>query len=110
MKEIRQATELLGVIERGDAAHDLTLEIEKVLKALQDAGGPKQKVSGSVTLKLQFHLEGSYLRIEADIGSKTPKVKRNSTSYFLTQDARISTEHPDQQNLFDGPREVRSAQ
>lgn len=46
MKVIRQCTEIIGVIERGDAAHDLTLEIEKVLKACQDAAGPKTKVKG----------------------------------------------------------------
>lgn len=106
MKVIRQATEILGVIERGDAAHEMTLEIERVLKALQDASGPKQKAKGSVTLKLEFEVEGSFLQIKADIASKVPKIKRGSTAYFLTQDGQITLEHPSQTEMFSGPRSM----
>lgn len=110
MKIIRQCTEIISVIERGDAAHDLTLEIEKVLKACQDAAGPKTKAKGEVTLKLSFEVEGQFVEIKADIGSKVPKIKRGSTAYFLTTDGQLTTEHPSQPDMFGGPREVRAAE
>src|SRR5258708_2982802 len=107
-KVIRQATELLGVLNRGDDAHDMSIEIEKVFKAGQDAAGPKTKAKGQVTLVLDFEVEGSFLEIRADIKSKVPKIKRGSTAYFLTQNGEITTEHPQQQSFFDGPKEVRT--
>src|ERR1700722_401167 len=110
MKIIRQCTEIIGVIERGDAAHDLTLEIEKVLKACQDAAGPKTKAKGEVTLKLQFEVQDRYVDIKADITSKVPKIKRGSSTYFLTVDGELTTQHPSQTDMFDGPREVRAAE
>jgi hypothetical protein len=109
MKIIRQCTEIIGVIERGDAAHDLTLEIEKVVKACQDAAGPKTKAKGQVILKLDFEVEDRFIEIKADISSKVPKLKRGSTAYFLTQDGQITTEHPSQKDMFDGPRDTARA-
>lgn len=103
--QIRECTQIIGMIERGDAAHDLTVEIEKVLLALQDAAGPKTAAKGSVTLALKFEVVGQNLTIEADITSKTPKKKRAQSMYFLTKDAKISTEHPQQINMF-GPRDA----
>lgn len=108
MKTIRACTEIIGTIERGDAAHDLTNEIEKTLKALQDAAGEKRSVKGSVTLTLNFSLEGQNMEIEALISSKLPKVKRPRTFMFLTQTGQLSLEHPTQGSLFEGPREVAS--
>lgn len=100
MKTIRQYVDVVGTIERGDAAHDLTREIDKVLEALRDAAGPKSKAKGSVTLKLDFVVEGVNVEIEADISSKVPKIKRARTFMFLTQDGQLSTEHPHQPDMF----------
>lgn len=106
MKTIRECTQIIGTIERGDAAHGLTNEIDKTLKALQEAAGEKRSVKGSVTMTLNFSLEGQNMEIEAVITSKLPKVKRPRTFMFLTQNAELSLEHPTQGSLFEGPREV----
>ena len=108
MKVIRECTQIIGTIERGDAAHDLTLEIEKVLSALQDQATAKGTVKGSVTLMLDFAVQGQNVVIEAAITSKVPKVKRGQTFMFLTADGKLSNEHPTQMSMFDGPREVAS--
>jgi hypothetical protein len=97
------------MIERGDAAHDLTIEIEKVLKAVQDAAGPKTAAKGNVTLKLNFEVSGVNLTIDAEITSKVPKRPRGKSMYFLTGDGEISTEHPQQPDMF-GPRDAKVAQ
>jgi len=106
MKKIKQATDIIGVIERGDLNADLTGEIESVLKTLQDLAPPKGKVKGSVRLDLNFSVEGTSVEIEASIASKVPKRQRGRSFYFLTQDGAISTEHPQQTEMFAGPREV----
>lgn len=108
MKKIRQATDIIGVIERGDVNADLTVEIESVLKTLQDLAPPKGKVKGSVKLTLNFSVESNSVEVEASIDTKLPKRQRGKSFYFLTQDAQLSTEHPQQENMFDGPREVRT--
>lgn len=111
MKAIRQFTELVGIVERGDAAQDMTIEIEKVIQGCRDAAdSPKAKVKGEVTLKLSFVVEGQYLEIKADISSKIPKIKRGSTTLFLSKDGAITTEHPSQSDLFEVPRSVKAAE
>lgn len=108
MKKIRDATQIIGMLERGDVAQALSVEIEKALVALQDAAGPKSKAKGSVTLKLNLEVLGQSVEIEADITSKVPKPKRGRSFYFVTQDGALSTEHPQQLDML-GPREARSA-
>lgn len=108
MKVIRACTEIIGTIERGDAAQDLTVEIEKVLGTLRDVAGEKRTAKGSVTLTLNFSLEGQNVEIEAAITSKVPKVKRARTFMFINGAGQLTNEHPSQASLFDGPREVAS--
>lgn len=111
MKKIRQATDIIAILERGDLNADLTAEITKVLEALQEAAPPKGKaVKGEVTLKLKFAVEGASVEVESEIASKTPKRPRGRDFYFVTEDAALSTEHPRQSNMFDGPREVQAAE
>lgn len=110
MSKIREFTQIIGVIERGDAADDLTKEVNKVLEALRDAAGPKSTAKGSVTLKLNFAVQGQTIEIDAEIGSSIPKAKRARSLYFLTKDGEISTEHPNQKDLFEGPRAVNAAE
>lgn len=100
MKKIREATQIIGMLERGETAAALTDEIENALKSLQGLAGPKTKAKGTVTLKLSFAVEGQQVEVEADISSSLPKSKRGRSFYFLTQDAALSTEHPQQQDMF----------
>ena len=108
-KRLKQASEIIGVIERGDLNHDLTNEIEKVLKALQEQAPPKGKIKGSVSLKLGFTVSANSVELDSVIDSKVPKRPRQTSLYFLTQDAELSTEHPQQEAMeFSEPRVVRN--
>jgi hypothetical protein len=49
MKIIRDCTQIIGRVERGDLAADLTREIDTVLQAVREAVGPKTAAEGSVT-------------------------------------------------------------
>jgi hypothetical protein len=108
MKRIRDATQIIGLLEDGDLASDLSNEIQHVLDKLRDAAGPKRAAKGSVTLKLNFEVEGVSTTIDADIASKTPKAKRSSSFFFVTDDG-LSTEHPKQVQMFPEDAEKRSA-
>ena len=109
MKTLGQANEIIGKIERGDLNADLTAEIKAVLTRLQDLAPPKGKVKGRVSLTLNFTVEGKSVEIDSAIDSKTPKAQRSRSLFFLTPDGDLSTEHPQQTDMFPGPREVRRA-
>ncbi len=110
-KPISQATDIIGIIEGGEVNQDLSLEICRVLEQLQDMADPsgKRKVKGSVSVTLNFEVSGKSVEIVAAIASKTPKRARGTSFYFLTPDAKLSTDHPQQQSMEFGVREVRDA-
>jgi hypothetical protein len=99
-KEIRDPLTIIGSLERGDVTAALGEEIEKTLKALYDAAGPKGKAKGTVTLTLAFDVQGQSCGVEAAIASKTPKTKRSTSMFFVTQDGALTQEHPQQIAMF----------
>ncbi len=99
MKGIRDANTIIGLLEDGDLAADLSTEIQKVFQALRDQAGPKTSAKGSVTLTMNFEVEGVSMEVDASITSKIPKPKRGKSFFFVTDDG-LSTEHPKQANMF----------
>lgn len=109
MKRIRDAQAIIGMLESGQLNAALSDEITGTLAKLKEMSGenPKKKFEGSVTLKLSFEMESGAVTIAADISHKTPKQPRARTFYWVTDDGSLSTEHPQQTDMFAGPREVR---
>lgn len=108
MKKIRDAQTIIGMLEGGELAAALGAEITETLAKLKDIAGnrPKNKVKGSVTLKLGFEVEQGSVEISCDIDSKRPKPARGSSFYWITDDGALSTEHPQQTDMFAGPRDA----
>jgi hypothetical protein len=106
--KIRDATQIIGMLERGDLAADLSAQLAEVIDACREAAGPKATAKGSLTLKLDVEVEGVSITLSGDIVTKLPKLKRGSTFMFLTADGALSTEHPNQASLFGDLKEVRS--
>lgn len=108
MKRIRDAQTIIGALEGGEAAAELSKAIVDTLAALKEltGGRPKAKAKGSVTLRLNLEVEGSSATITVDIDSKRPKPVRGSSFYFVLDDGSLSTEHPQQISMFSGPRET----
>lgn len=106
---LRQATELIGKIEKGELNEELSSKIQATLAELQDQASDKRAVKGSVTLKFDFEVQGKSVTIKPSIDTKTPKRQRGSSMYFLTSEGIISTQHPQQEDMFTGPRVVRDA-
>ena len=110
-KTLERASDIVAVLEDGDLNQDLSAELHKVLTELQDLAptGGKGKVKGSVTLKIDFAVSGKTVEIDTTFTSKVPRRPRASSHYFITPDAKLSTDHPSQERInFEGPREVRT--
>lgn len=112
MKRIRDSQTIIGMLEGGEAAAALSTEITETLAILKEQSGdrPKSKIKGSVTLKISFEVEAGAATITADIDSKRPKPVRGSSFYWVLDDGSLSTEHPQQTDMFGGPRETRAAE
>lgn len=109
MKKIRDAQTIIGMLEDGEVAAALGTEITETLAKLKElcAGNPKAKVKGSVSLKINLAVEGPTVTIDAEIDSKRPKPVRGSSFYWVMDDGSLSTEHPQQTDMFSGrPRDV----
>ncbi len=108
MKRIRDAQTIIGALEDGDLAGDLSREITDTLKILKEQCGnrPKAKAKGKVILTLDLEVEGNSATITPEIASKRPKPIRGSSFYWVLDDGALSTEHPQQINMFSGPREA----
>lgn len=111
MKRIRDAQTIIGMLEGGEVAAALGAEIIETAAKLKELSGdrPKSKVKGSITLKLNLEVEAGTVTVTCDIDSKRPKPVRGSSFYWLMDDGAFSTEHPQQEDMFAGPRETRRA-
>lgn len=106
MKRIRDATTIIGALEDGALASDLSHKITGALVHLKEQCGnrPKAKAKGKVVLTIDLEVEGSSATITANVEQKLPKAPRASTFYWVLDDGSLSTEHPQQLNMFSGPR------
>lgn len=107
MKLIREPQALIGMLEDGEFADRFRRELVETLQALNDAAGPKGKASGNVALKLGLKVEAGMVTINADLSSKRPKEEHRSSIFWVTETGELSTQHPRQQDMFEGPRMVR---
>lgn len=109
MKKIRDGQTIIGMLEGGELAAALGTEITETLAKLKELAGdrPKNKAKGSVSLKINLEVEAGAVTINCDIDSKRPKPQRGSSFYWVVDDGSLSTEHPQQTDMFAGPREAR---
>lgn len=108
MKKIRDAQTIIGMLEDGQLAQDLGREMVETLAKLKELAGdnPKKGVKGSVTLKIEFDLKHNSVEVDCHIDLKRPKPVRGTSFYWVMDDGSLSTEHPQQTDMFAGPRGV----
>ena len=111
MKKIRDAQTIIGLLEGGDFANDLSAAITESLAKLKEMAGnrPKAKVKGKIKVALHLTVEQGTVTIETDIVPELPKKPRGSSFYWVTDDGSLSPEHPQQTDMFSGPRGVAAA-
>lgn len=106
MARIRDSLTIVGMVEDGEIANEFTAELTRMLATLKEHAGPKGKAKGSVTLKIEADVDGGMVSLAGDVATKVPKKKRGSSMYWLLDDGSLSTEHPQQMNMFAGPRDT----
>lgn len=105
-KKIKDGPTILGLLDRGELMAKFVNLNEETLRKLREQAGPKGKAKGSITLKLNMEVQGSSVQIESVLEAKTPKEKGSTTMMFVTDQGELSTEHPEQLGMFDGPRDI----
>ena len=106
MKLIREIPALLAWLEGGELSEKMREELRETVAALDEAAGPKGKAKGSLSLKLNLTVTAGRVEITAELATKRPKEERGSTVLWVTESGELSTEHPRQHSMFDGPRAV----
>lgn len=99
--EVRTFGKLLAQIGNGDFHHHLTEEMHKVVADLEnhriDNGG--KKVSGKITITLDFTADGEVMKISGSHAVKLPKPKPVSTHLFVTPSHGLTRANPRQPDL-----------
>lgn len=108
MKIIRDGQTLIGALEVGELNKDFSDKLHETLNELNSmsADNPKVQFKGAITLKLALTVAGGMVTINTDIATKLPRRPRRSSTYWVTDNGQLSTEHPQQQDIFSGPRDV----
>jgi len=112
MKRIGNATTIIGLLDRGECAANLDRVLTETTAALHEhtGGRPKAKAKGSVTLKIAIEVESGAAAISYQVDNSVPKPLTGSTVFWVNEDGTLSTEHPKQDDLFAGPRDVTGRQ
>ncbi|MBD9390165.1 hypothetical protein IB237_23470 [Agrobacterium sp. AGB01] len=109
MQIIRDSQALLGMLEGGDLNAEFSGKLNEVLEKLLELSNDRPNVTykGGVSLKLNLAVKNGMVEINAEIPPPTlPKLPRKSTVYWVVEGGRLSTEHPQQHDMFPGPREI----
>jgi hypothetical protein len=88
MKKIRDSQTIIGSLEGAELA----------------GNRPKNAFKGTVTLDIKLVVEAGTVEITAGISSKRPKAPRGKSFFWVLDDGSLSTEHPQQTDMFSGPR------
>ncbi|RVT99067.1 hypothetical protein EOD42_02880 [Rhodovarius crocodyli] len=90
----------LATFEDGRLNRDLTKIQEEVLEAIVEAAGLNGgKAKGEITIALTYKAEGGVMQITGDIKTKTPKLARGHSVFWLTPENKLSTRNPRQADL-----------
>lgn len=110
MSRIRDFNTLVGFIDRGHVIREGNEKLATVLETLTtlSAESPKKKVKGRVILEVDIEVVNGVATISAAVKHKVPEPERGSTLLWLTDDGELSTEHPQQIDMFK-PREAEAA-
>lgn len=106
---IRDAQTIIGLLDKGELNAELSREIVDLLALLKTRteGRKKAKAKGTITLKLEFVVEDGTVIVSPDITVKKPKEPRGDSYFWVRDDGALSTQHPQQEDMFAGPREAR---
>jgi len=90
----------LADVEDGQIHTELTDELRELVATLHNVGMETGgKAAGEMSIKLKLKLDGRSIDVVADIATKKPKMPRRRTTFFATEDNRLTRNDPRQQAL-----------
>lgn len=106
-RTIRNLGELIGLLNRGRFVEKCNEELERVMMALEDL--PEQKGKAKITLEITIARQQELVNITPVVKAKLPESGAFSATPFWESDGALSVEHPNQRDMFAGPRKADSA-
>lgn len=106
---IRNFCEALTAMEDGQLVEDLAEKLNELIAEMNNAAidnGGKQK--GSLTLKLDFTLDGGLIETNANVKSTLPTIKRQRSVFWSTPDNYLSRNNPKQRDIFEDVNKERA--
>jgi hypothetical protein len=96
----RTFAQLIAEHEDGRFQHAATEKLNDVIEQLVEAAGLRGgKADGSMTVTLKLSIDGGMIEINADMATKTPRLKRGKSIYWLTPNNQLSRSNPHQPEL-----------
>ena len=94
-------SQLLQVVAEGQVHHDLTKQLTEAVAAMNDARAEGiSKPKASITLKLNFTLDGQNVDVDAKHSVSLPVIAPPRTVLWTTADNKLSRANPKQTQLF----------
>lgn len=103
---IRRFVDLIEQAGRGRLSEHLDENLAtavEALEALPDGAGGAATITLTVTLKAQ----GDLVNVVPTVKTKLPEGKAIATTPFWLDDGALSVQHPNQTDMFTGPKPVR---
>jgi hypothetical protein len=107
-RNIRNFDQLIGLLNRGRFAEKCDEELERVMAALKEM--PKEKGKAKITVEITVACDSGRIDVTPVVKSKLPETGTFSATPFWEADGALSVEHPNQKDMFAGPRTASTAQ
>lgn len=110
MKKLKGTTVTLGAMENGGFLADVDEDLNEVLRKTKAVADQTKngKAKGSLTITVAFEVSGDTITLGGKTKLSVPALPRRDSTFFVTSDGEITTEHPRQADMFPGPREITS--
>ncbi len=108
LPRLMQFNHLLPMLRNGAVTDEMSQEIARVVRRVNDQEGSGKPKTGTVTLKLTVAKHSSQkstadaVLILAEVASKAPEDPEPTDFFFLDDEGTLSTEHPNQKDAFGG--------
>lgn len=100
MGELNSFSQFIAQVDEGGLHHDLSVEVENIVAALNDAKHAGAKSPGAkLAINLAFKLDGQVIEVVGDFKTTLPKMKREKSVFWATARNRLTRNNPKQQRL-----------
>lgn len=99
---LRSFREMLGLLSRGEFSRRLDEELSNAVEALEEM--PADKGKAVITVQVVLNYELGRIDVDPSVKVKLPETARFMKTPFWALDGQLSVEHPNQIDMFPGPR------